>query len=64
MNGEVERQNKGAVRALKIGREEKKRWAEGMVEYVYAYNIRPHSVTGKAPLEVMTGRMVKDMLQH
>lgn len=62
MNGEVERQNRGAVRALKIGKVEKKLWASVMNEYVYAYNIRPHSVTNKAPLELMTGRPIKDLL--
>lgn len=62
MNGEVERQNRGVVRALKIGKIEKRLWAAVMNEYVYAYNIRPHSVTYKAPLELMTGRQVKDLL--
>lgn len=62
MNGEVERQNRGAVRALKIGKVEKRQWREVMSEYVYAYNIRPHTVTNKAPLELMTGRPVKDCL--
>lgn len=62
MNGAVERQNKGVVRALRIRKVEQKKWAEVMKDYVYAYNIRPSSVTNKAPLEVMTGRMVKDLL--
>lgn len=62
MNGEVERQNRGAVRALMIGKVEKKNWKNVMSEYVYAYNIRPHTVTNKAPLELMTGRPVKDLL--
>lgn len=61
MNGEVERQNP-AVRALKIGKVEKRLWPQVMNEYVYAYNIRPHSVTDKAPLELMTARPVKDLL--
>lgn len=62
MNGEVERQNRGAVRALKIGKVEKRTWTKAMPEYVYSYNIRPHTVTNKAPLELMTGRPVKDLL--
>jgi transposase InsO family protein len=62
MNGEVERQNRGAVRALKIGKVEKAAWPKVMKDYVYAYNIRPHTVTDKAPLELMMGRPVKDLL--
>lgn len=58
MNGAIERQNRGCVRALQIGKVEQKNWQS----YVDAYNIRPHSVTDKAPLELMTGREVKDML--
>lgn len=62
MNGQVERQNRGVVRALQIGKIEKRKWADVIQTYVYNYNIRPHSVTGKCPLEVMTNRPVKDLL--
>lgn len=62
MNGAIERQNRGCVRALQIGKVEARNWKEAMHLYVYAYNIRPHSVTDKAPLELMTGREIKDLL--
>lgn len=63
MNGEVERQNRGLVRCLKIAKAEKKTpWRSALTEYVSTYNMRPHSVTNKAPLEVMTGRPVKGLL--
>lgn len=62
MNGEVERQNRGIVRRLKIAKVEKKSWRDALNEYVCTYNMRPHSVTNKAPLEIMTGRPVKDLL--
>lgn len=62
MNGEGERQNRGIVRSLKIARIEKRPWRGALNEYVSTYNMRPHSVTNKAPLEIMTGRPCKDLL--
>lgn len=62
MNGEVERQNRGIVRSLRIAKIEKRDWKEALNEYVATYNMRPHSITNKAPLEIMTGRPIKDLL--
>lgn len=62
MNGEVERQNRGITRALRVGKVEGKHWKGSLEEYIDAYNSRPHSVTGKAPMELMTGRKVKGLL--
>ncbi|XP_055590735.1 uncharacterized protein K02A2.6-like [Uranotaenia lowii] len=62
MNGLVERQNQGILRALKIAKVMKQDWRKAVQEYVYAYNTRPHSVTGKTPVELLTGRPAKDLL--
>ncbi|XP_055602843.1 uncharacterized protein K02A2.6-like [Uranotaenia lowii] len=62
MNGLVERQNQGILRALRIAKVMKQDWRKAVQEYVYAYNTRPHSVTGKTPMELLTGRPVKDLL--
>lgn len=62
MNGEVERQNRGLVRALKIGKVEKQKWRDTLKGYVSAYNRRPHSTTDKSPLEIMTNRKIKDLI--
>jgi Integrase core domain len=62
MNGEVERQNRGIRRVMQIAKVEKRPWREALKEYIHAYNIRPHTVTQKAPLELMTGRTVRDLL--
>ncbi|XP_062538889.1 uncharacterized protein K02A2.6-like [Armigeres subalbatus] len=62
MNGLVERQNQGILRALRIARSLKEDWRKAVDEYVYAYNTSPHSVTGKSPMELLTGRPVKDLL--
>ncbi|XP_055603964.1 uncharacterized protein K02A2.6-like [Uranotaenia lowii] len=62
MNGLVERQNQGILRTLRIAKTLKQDWRKAVQEYVYVYNTRPHSVTGKSPLELLTGRPAKDLL--
>lgn len=62
MNGLVERQNQGILRALRIAKVTNCDWRKAVEDYVYMYNTTPHSVTEKAPLELMTGRPVKDLL--
>lgn len=62
MNGLVERQNRGILRALRIAKATNKDWRKALSEYVYSYNTTPHSVTEKAPHELMMGRPVKDLL--
>ncbi|XP_065085297.1 uncharacterized protein LOC135707412 [Ochlerotatus camptorhynchus] len=62
MNGLVERQNQGVLRALRIARVLKEDWRKSVQNYVYAYNTTPHSVTGKSPMELLNGRPVKDLL--
>lgn len=62
MNGMVERQNQGILRALRIAKATGADWRKAVQEYVYMYNTTPHSVTEKAPMELLTGRPVKDLL--
>ncbi|XP_055609033.1 uncharacterized protein K02A2.6-like [Uranotaenia lowii] len=62
MNGLVERQNQGILRALRIAKATNEDWRKALKNYVYMFNTTPHSMTGKAPLELMTGRPVKDLL--
>lgn len=62
MNGLVERQNQGILRALRIAKVTNTDWRKALSEYVYIYNTTPHSVTEKAPLELLMGRPVKDLL--
>lgn len=61
-NGEVERQNQGIKKALRIAKLEKKNWKEAVEVEVDAYNKRPHSVTGIAPLELLINRRVRSFL--
>lgn len=62
MNGLVERQNQGILRTLRIAKAINADWRKAIRDYVYAYNTTPHSVTGRAPMELLTGRPVKDLL--
>ncbi|XP_055622847.1 uncharacterized protein K02A2.6-like [Toxorhynchites rutilus septentrionalis] len=62
MNGLVERQNQGVLRALRIAKAVNADWRSAVKDYVHMYNTTPHTVTGKAPLELLTGRPVKDLL--
>ncbi|XP_062538003.1 uncharacterized protein K02A2.6-like [Armigeres subalbatus] len=62
MNGLIERQNRGILKSLRISKALKSDWRKNLEEYVYIYNTTPHSVTEKAPLELLTGRPVKDLL--
>lgn len=62
MNGLVERQNQGILRALRIAKATNIDWRKAVDDYVYMYNTTPHSVTEKAPMELLTGRPVKDLL--
>lgn len=62
MNGLVERHNQGILRALRIAKATKVDWRKAVKDYEYMYNTTPHSVTGKPPLELLTGRPVKDLL--
>ncbi|XP_065092573.1 uncharacterized protein K02A2.6-like [Ochlerotatus camptorhynchus] len=62
MNGLVERHNQGVLRALRIAKATKIDWRKAVRDYEYMYNTTPHTVTGKPPLELLTGRPVKDLL--
>ncbi|XP_055523009.1 uncharacterized protein K02A2.6-like [Wyeomyia smithii] len=62
MNGLVERQNQGILRTLRIAKATNSDWRKALQNYIYMYNTTPHSVTEKAPMELLTGRPVKDLL--
>ncbi|XP_039446685.1 uncharacterized protein K02A2.6-like [Culex pipiens pallens] len=62
MNGLVERSNQGILRTLRIAKASGTDWRTALQEFVHVYNRTPHSVTEKAPLELLLGRPVKDLL--
>lgn len=62
MNGLVERQNQGILRSLRIAKATNTDWRRAVKDYVHMYNTSPHSITDKAPMELLMGRPVKDLL--
>ncbi|XP_062703966.1 uncharacterized protein K02A2.6-like [Aedes albopictus] len=54
--------NQGILKALRISKALKTDWRKSLEDYVYMYNTTPHTVTEKPPLELLTGRPVKDLL--
>lgn len=62
MNGLVEKMNQGILRTLRIALVTNEDWRKALQDFMYMYNTTPHTVTGKAPLELLTGRPIKDLL--
>ncbi|XP_055523131.1 uncharacterized protein K02A2.6-like [Wyeomyia smithii] len=52
-NGEVERQNRSLLKRLKISNALYGNWKSELDDYLILYNNSPHSVTGKAPNELL-----------
>lgn len=63
-NGEVKRQNKTLLKAIRIAHSEGKNWKKELNKFLVAYRSTPHSVTGKSPFEIMYGRKVKISYHH
>ena len=61
-NGEVERQNRTLLKALKIAHAEGKNWREELNKTLFAYRTTPHSSTGVTPAFLMFGRELKSKL--
>lgn len=58
-NGGVEIQNKGLVRRMKTAVIENDNLKVALKSYIFDYNTRPNTVTGAAPLDLMTNRTVR-----
>ncbi|XP_061187091.1 uncharacterized protein K02A2.6-like [Saccostrea echinata] len=48
-NGEVERQSRTLLKAIKAANAEGKDWRQELPEFLLAYRATPHSTTGKSP---------------
>ncbi|XP_058816725.1 uncharacterized protein K02A2.6-like [Topomyia yanbarensis] len=59
-NGEVERQNRSILKALRIGQMKGELLERSLQEYLYMYTVTPHSVTGVSPAELMFGRRFRE----
>lgn len=58
-NGEVERQNSTLMKRLRISHALGRSMEDDLIQFLSMYNTTPHSVTGKAPLELMHKRNIR-----
>ena len=58
-NGEVERQNKLLLKAIRATHAEGRNWREELNKFLMAYRSTPHSATGKSPAELLFRRVMK-----
>ena len=57
-NGEVERQNKTLLKAMKIPHAEGKDWRRELQTFLFAYRATPHCTTGVSPAEAFLNRKI------
>ena len=58
-NGEVERQNKSLLKAMRAAHAEGKPWQQELQKYLLAYRSTPHTTTGVSPAELLYGRKIR-----
>ena len=58
-NGEVERQNKSLLKAMRAAQAEGKPWQQELQKYLLAYRSTPHTTTGVSPAELSYGRKIR-----
>ena len=61
-NGEVERQNRSLLKAMRAAQAEKKDWRSELNKYLLAYRSIPHTMTGTSPAELLYGQKLSTKL--
>ena len=61
-NGEVERQNRAPLKAIRAAHEEGKIWREELNKFLLAYMSTPYSTTGKCPAELLFRRVLNSKM--
>lgn len=61
-NGEVERQNRTILKAIRTAHATGGNWRRELNKFLLAYRVTPHTTTGVAPAELMFGRALRTKL--
>ena len=61
-NGEVERQNRSLLKAMRIAHSEGRDWRKEMQKFLLAYRSTPHTTTGVSPAKLLFGREIRSKL--
>jgi len=61
-NGEVERQNRTLLKAIRTARVEKKDWKKELNKFLLNFRSTPHATTGVSPAELLMGRKLRTKL--
>ncbi|XP_065094887.1 uncharacterized protein K02A2.6-like [Ochlerotatus camptorhynchus] len=61
-NGEVQRQNRSLLKRMKIAHALYDDWKVELDSFLELYNNTPHTITGKAPSELLQGRKLRSKL--
>ena len=58
-NGQVERQNRSLLKAMRAAQAEGKPWQQELQKYLLAYRSTNHTTTGVSPAELLYGRNIR-----
>ena len=61
-NGEVERQNRSLLKAMRVAHAEKRNWRLELNKYLLVYRSTPHVTTGQSSAELPFGRKLSTKL--
>ena len=61
-NGQIERQNRTLLKAMKIAQAKGKNWKREIYSFLLMYRSTPHSTTGVSPAELLFGRKIRTKL--
>ena len=61
-NGEVERQNRSLLKAMRVVHSEGRDWRKELQKFLLGYRSTPHTTTGVSPAKLLFGREIRSKL--